>query len=621
MNSKQEPELQALQEILLSDHELELRQLEHRVDDIESRTRDVAEVLPNAVRRTPAAVLSQALGNPIASSLRRIARRERKMLAEVMFPVMMPAIRRAVVETLRSWVKTVNQVLDHSFSLRGIGWRIQALRSGVPFSEIVLKHTLLYRVEQVFLVHRTSGLLIAHQYHPDIVVRDSDAVSAMLTAIQDFMQDSFGGLASNDLDTVDTGDMTLWLIHDEDAFLACSIRGVPPEDLRDELRQLLDRILDTYSNRIRSFAGELEIGDKDGLEALLEEAMDHMGEEAETGSSTPWLLAIAGLALVTWMSLLFFRSFNSDRERLTHATQRLNAEPGYAIQSIQVDGPTLAITGLRDPMARPLSEVLPNEPTRSSFESYLSLDESILLKRVRKWLAMPMSVSVALQNHVLVCRGTASHEWVAKQQKRADFLGYGLDLSGVSADDEMVQLRQALALPESVVLQRRDGRFHMLGSIRWRDWNIVQSKVKAQGVSLHVEDLLVAEVSRAQELCQQMSGELLSHGAGDGLRSGAVADNWDQGFGELRRLTELMGGKLRVEVRPLNDGTGSVEENRRTRMERAALAVEKLIAQGVQSDEIEVIQQTPIELDGVRDFSLRRVDVSVRMVPAETEWE
>ena len=73
-----------------------------------------------------------------------------------------PAIRRAIAEALRAMVDSFNQVLQHSLSARALRWRVEAWRTGRPFAEVVLSHSLVYRVEQVFLVHRDTGLLLQH---------------------------------------------------------------------------------------------------------------------------------------------------------------------------------------------------------------------------------------------------------------------------------------------------------------------------------------------------------------------------------------------------------------------------------------------------------------------------
>ena len=59
-------------------------------------------------------------------------------------------------------LESLNTTLEHSLSWRSLRWRLDARRTGKSFAEIVLLNTLVYRVEQVFLIHRPSGLLLQH---------------------------------------------------------------------------------------------------------------------------------------------------------------------------------------------------------------------------------------------------------------------------------------------------------------------------------------------------------------------------------------------------------------------------------------------------------------------------
>jgi OOP family OmpA-OmpF porin len=60
---------------------------------------------------------------------------------------------------------------------------VTALRTGTSFAEVVLLNTLLYRVEQVFLIERESGLLLQHVRSAAVRTEDADMVAGMLTAI------------------------------------------------------------------------------------------------------------------------------------------------------------------------------------------------------------------------------------------------------------------------------------------------------------------------------------------------------------------------------------------------------------------------------------------------------
>lgn len=59
--------------------------------------------------------------------------------------------------------------------------RYSAFRTALPF-----------KVEEVFVIHRESGLLLHHETRDPASMSDSDLISGMLTAIRDFAQDAFG---------------------------------------------------------------------------------------------------------------------------------------------------------------------------------------------------------------------------------------------------------------------------------------------------------------------------------------------------------------------------------------------------------------------------------------------
>ncbi|NJM53355.1 MAG: hypothetical protein HC846_08145 [Blastocatellia bacterium] len=54
-------------------------------------------------------------------------------------------------------VQSLNQSLEHSISPKGLRWRIEAWQTGKSFAEVVMLNSLIYRVEEVFLIHRETG--------------------------------------------------------------------------------------------------------------------------------------------------------------------------------------------------------------------------------------------------------------------------------------------------------------------------------------------------------------------------------------------------------------------------------------------------------------------------------
>ena len=80
-----------------------------------------------------------------------------------------------------------------------------------PFAEVVLLHSLVYSVDQVFLIRKDSGILLYQvQSALGAGTQDGDLVSDMLKAIRDFVHDSFK-LQEEGLETIHVGDFSIWV--------------------------------------------------------------------------------------------------------------------------------------------------------------------------------------------------------------------------------------------------------------------------------------------------------------------------------------------------------------------------------------------------------------------------
>ena len=172
-------DLAELRELLVGAERRRLRELERRLDAAGLTPEQIAELLPEAIvlRSARDRQLARALSPTVESAISESVRRNPREIASAIFPVLGPAIRKAIAETLAGLVASINRALEHGVSPRGLRWRFEAWRTGVPYAQIVLKHALIYRVEQVFLIHADSGLMLAHAKLPELEGSDADLIS------------------------------------------------------------------------------------------------------------------------------------------------------------------------------------------------------------------------------------------------------------------------------------------------------------------------------------------------------------------------------------------------------------------------------------------------------------
>jgi hypothetical protein len=401
-------DLASLREIIIGPTEGKLRTLETRVNDRFAQARDISAVLPQALlQRADDPELARALSPPVERAITSSVRRDPKPLADALFPVIGPAIRKAVAASLASMVESLNRTLEHSVSWRALQWRTEAWRTGRSFGEIVLLNTLVYRVEQVFLIHRETGLLLQHVRGGPAQVEDAQIVSAMLTAIRDFVQDSFRVTEHDGLDAVKVGELSVWIEQGPSAVLAAVIRGTAPAELRQVLQRTLERIHLEFAGPLAGFDGDAR--NFDTARPLLEECLEARFKTPEKGRrrGALILLALIAVALAVWAAFAY-----RDYRRWTTLVEALKREPGLVVISAERRGGKYVVSGLRDPFARdPASlvqqaSIAPDE-FEAKWEPYQAMLPPFVLQRARQVLQPPAGAELTFQDGTLTASGAA----------------------------------------------------------------------------------------------------------------------------------------------------------------------------------------------------------------------
>jgi OOP family OmpA-OmpF porin len=432
-------DLAELRELILGAERRRLRELERRLDAAGLTREQLAELLPEAIvlRAGQDRQLARALAPTVENAIGESVRRNPRPIATAIFPVLGPAIRKAIAEALAGLVSSINSALEHNLSPRGLKWRLEAWRTGVPYAQIVLKHALVYRVEQVFLIHADSGLLLAHVWTPDLPPSDADLISGMLTAIRDFVADSFarerdaGGLRR-----FSVGELTVMVEQGPQAVIAAVVRGQAPDTLLARLQDTLERIHLEYAAALTTYDGDTTAFEP--ARPLLEECLATVvatERPREGRRSVAWLPWVVG-AVIVLAALLWLRV--RSEQRWDRAVARLESEPGIVLTRAVRDGGRWSFAGLRDPLAPAPSALLAGVAVDTArveqrWEPYLSLGPEMVLARARNTLAPPSSVALALVGDTLRLGGPAPLPWVAATAGLTSLPPgvAALDLSGV----------------------------------------------------------------------------------------------------------------------------------------------------------------------------------------------
>jgi outer membrane protein OmpA-like peptidoglycan-associated protein len=380
-NGASSAELNELRQLIIGPELQQLATVQERLDDPVQRAADLAQVLPEAVKGAKAKALREALEPMIERAFTSTVRKHPRELADVIYPVMGPAIRNSIAAAIREFAEGLNQIVEKSISFRAIKWRCEALITGKPFSQILLARSLLYSVEQVFLIHRKSGLLLQHAAAQGSVLKDADMISGMLTAIQDFLSDSFteGG---QELDTVDTGRFRLWMTYSSKVLLVAAVSGTAPAELRQVFRHALDQIEATLGNEIDQFRQD-DTSVFEPARPMLEACLLGQSATGKTKQARLWPYVAAVAAILLLLAGWRVRELY----RWNQYFGELKQQPGIVITDVERNGSNYVVEGLKDPAAPdPASLLGPREldpkKVRFQLQPYLSLNTAFAAKRV-----------------------------------------------------------------------------------------------------------------------------------------------------------------------------------------------------------------------------------------------
>ena len=126
---------------------------------------------------------------------------------------------------------------------------------------------------EIFLVYR-DGRLIYHSTGSTESTIDDLVLSSMLTAIQNFVKDSFRFQEGEEnIDRLEIGQLKILIEYGKLIYLAAVFRGDEPPGLREKMQSSLVTIHDRWYDQLKAWTGSLEVfnGVEDIIEAMRKE--------------------------------------------------------------------------------------------------------------------------------------------------------------------------------------------------------------------------------------------------------------------------------------------------------------------------------------------------------------
>ncbi len=380
-------QLEALRDLLLWNDRLQhstldsrLEQLEKRIVDPEMRIADTSEVLVQAMRQSlkKDEQLSDTLKPVVVEQFHYTSRNDPEVMADALFPILGPAIRKMIAAML------------------------------IP-DKHSKKRT--YRLEQLFLIDKETGLPICHVAADTAYTQDADMVSGMLSAIQSFVHEAFSANDFDGLNTLQIGELSVWIEWGPSAILAAVIRGAAPEKLREAMQVQLEDIHGGYAAALEQYEGDAQPFEtlKPELTTFLD---NHDGTlKTKIKSLPPQIKKLLGGAALATMLLLFWMIYQGyDAYRWNSYVASVEDQPGIVVTKSVRKFRHYMLRGLRDPLAIEPSALLKESSVNRDhldqyFEPFHAVHPDFVLTRVTALLLPPDNVELTIAGDTLRVKG------------------------------------------------------------------------------------------------------------------------------------------------------------------------------------------------------------------------
>lgn len=312
--------------------------------------------------------IANAIAPEMGIAIKQQITLERDAMVDALYPVIGSTIAKYMAEAIRS----INEKIENSLSPQGIIRKFRAKLQGVSEAELILKEAMPFSVQAIFLIHKSSGLVIG-EVQSGSQHLESEMVAGMLTAIRSFVNDCIAHTGDSEVHTIEYGNSKIILEVAGYCYLAAVIDGEPPQSFIRKMQQTLAAIIQNYGESVESFEGD-STTIPEQINSLLEQLKP---TSSKSTKSTPIPLIIGSVLSLILLPWGFFQYRHLIDSRIqTDTAFALASTPELAVYrlTVNVNQGNLKLSGmlpnqyLRQKAEQIAQEVAPN----------LKLDNKIL---------------------------------------------------------------------------------------------------------------------------------------------------------------------------------------------------------------------------------------------------
>ncbi len=313
--------------------------------------------------------LAEAVYPIMGIAIRKEVNESPDSIIDALYPVIGKTVSKYVSEAMKKLVADVDAKLNQSLSVENWLHRLKARKLGIPYSSYILRQSLPFFVQDIFLIDKKTGILISHVSSQSKEKIDKDLIAGMLTAIKDFITSAFVSESSqkDTLNEIKYGDLKIIIYETSHSYFALVIYGEKHNQFEDDFMDTLTEIQRAFASKLSNFNGDIH--ELKGIERLLSRLMIKTNtpqielKDKKSVSKLKILLGIVILFFVTWIGFFTHNKIN-DNNILNQAEMHIKQFPllKNLRNNITVSSGNVEISGL-----------MPNQLTLDAVKNQIKL--------------------------------------------------------------------------------------------------------------------------------------------------------------------------------------------------------------------------------------------------------
>ena len=250
---------------LLSSYTAESLILAHDTEPEDIKTLS-SKIVPLAFQKTSNTdeeeeKIAESLSPHIGKALKRQIHSEKEAIIDVLYPIIGTLISKFIKKAFVDLNQRINVQVDYANPLNILKRKLKARISGLSESEILFQEKLQGKIKSIYLIHKTTGVVISSACHQKSTGEggDNNLIGGMFTAITSFVNDWIEkGQEQADLSEISYGTSKIFFESSGSLITAVVLDGQLTYYLKASIQKFMETLIQEHHEFIVNFNGDLD---------------------------------------------------------------------------------------------------------------------------------------------------------------------------------------------------------------------------------------------------------------------------------------------------------------------------------------------------------------------------